>query len=302
VKRLALSFLPLGLGLGLALLWWSGLWANPILHLRVDLGSFSLLIGFLGSIFLWAGLALWAWAGRRCEQTLSRFQREQADAHRRFLRRLDHEIKNPLTAIRAGLANLPEQGDRDILSSVRSQIDRLARLSSDLRKLADLEVQPIEQGPVDLASLLTETVEVIGERPAAAHRLNISLPRIPWPLPPVIGDRDLLFLALHNLLDNALKFSGPQDTVEVRAFEDGNWVIVEVADTGPGIPEDELPHLGEELYRGSTARNVEGSGLGLALVRAIVARHGGRMTVRSRLGKGTVVALRLPTLQTGGQR
>ncbi|MGB9724633.1 MAG: sensor histidine kinase [Chloroflexia bacterium] len=79
-------------------------------------------------------------------------------------------------------------------------------------------------------------------------------------------------------------------------------MIVEVADTGPGIPEDELPHLGEELYRGSTARNVEGSGLGLALVRAIVARHGGRMTVRSQPGKGTVVALRLPTVQTGGQR
>ncbi|MGC9025665.1 MAG: sensor histidine kinase [Chloroflexia bacterium] len=177
----------------------------------MDLGSLFLLIGLLGSILLGIGLALWGWAGRCYEQALSRLQREQADAHRRFLRRLDHEIKNPLTAIRAGLANLPEQSEKDILASVRAQVDRLARLSSDLRKLADLEVQPIEQGPVDLASLLTETVEVMAERPAA-QRLSISLPRIPWPLPPVLGDRDLLFLALHNLLDNALSSPGRRIT------------------------------------------------------------------------------------------
>ena len=71
-------------------------------------------------------------------------------------------------------------------------------------------------------------------------------------------------------------------------------MTVEVADTGPGVCDDELPHLGEELYRGNAARSVEGSGLGLALVRAIVARHSGTFAVRSRLGKGTVITLRFP--------
>jgi two-component system OmpR family sensor kinase len=71
-------------------------------------------------------------------------------------------------------------------------------------------------------------------------------------------------------------------------------VAVEVADTGPGVSEDEVRHLGEELYRGSAARSVEGSGLGLALVQAIVARHQGTVAIRSRLGQGTVIALRLP--------
>jgi signal transduction histidine kinase len=74
-------------------------------------------------------------------------------------------------------------------------------------------------------------------------------------------------------------------------------VTVEVADTGPGVNEDELPHLSEELYRGSAARSTEGSWLGLALVQAIVRRHGGTVTIRSRLGQGTLVALRFPAMR-----
>jgi two-component system OmpR family sensor kinase len=109
-----------------------------------------------------------------------------------------------------------------------------------------------------------------------------------------MADRDLLYLAVYNLLDNALKFTRPGDTVEVRAFEDGASVVIEVADTGPGIPEDELPHVWEELYRGQGARAAPGSGLGLALVRAIVELHGGQINLRSRAGQGTVFTVRLP--------
>ena len=71
-------------------------------------------------------------------------------------------------------------------------------------------------------------------------------------------------------------------------------VIVEVADTGPGIPEEELPYVWQELYRGQGARGVQGSGLGLALVRAISDRHGGQVTIRSRVRQGTVVTMKLP--------
>lgn len=295
MRRYGLPFLPLGLGLALAALWQSGLRSNPVIYLRSDVGTLLLLLGLIGTISWGLGLALWILADRRCEEALARFRQEQADSHRRFIRRLDHEIKNPLTAIRAGLANLTDQGDAPILSSVRAQLDRLARLSADLRKLADLETQPVEREPVDLGPLLTELVELAQERPEAAIRhLRLTVPQAPWPLPSVAGDRDLLFLALHNLVDNALKFSRPQDTIEIRAFEDGSAVVIEVADTGPGVSEDELPHLGEELYRGSTARDVEGSGLGLALVQAIVGRHQGTVAIRSRLGQGTVVTLRLP--------
>ena len=87
----------------------------------------------------------------------------------------------------------------------------------------------------------------------------------------------------------------PGDRIEVRALEDGAAVVVEVADTGPGIPETEVPLVWEELYRGQGARGIPGSGLGLALVRAIAERHGGQVDLRSREGQGTVFTLRLPT-------
>lgn len=295
MKKYGLVLVPIALGLTLALVWQSGLTTNPILYLRADAGSLLLLLGIGASIVSVLGVALWILARYRDRKLLLVYQREQADAHRRFLRRLDHEIKNPLTAIRAGLANLNGRSNDPVLSSIRGQVGRLARLSADLRKLADLETQSVEQEPIDLGQLLNELVALEQERPeAAACHLALTLFQTPWPLPSIAGDRDLLFIALHNLVDNAIKFSHSDSTIEIRAFEDGRSVAVEVADMGIGIGEDELPHLGEELYRGSTARSVEGSGLGLALVRAIVARHNGTMTIRSRAGQGTVVTLRFP--------
>jgi two-component system OmpR family sensor kinase len=263
-------------------------------------GALSLLLGLVGSVAWGMGLTLWAVAYHSNSLTLERFRQGQTEAHHRFIRRLDHELKNPLTAIRAGLVNLVEPNDGSALTSVQAQVDRLARLTADLRKLADLETQPIEEEPVELGPLLDQVLEFARERrKSGACPISLNLPRVPWPLPPVDGDRDLLFLALHNLVDNACKFCGPDDMIEIRAFEDGPSVVVAVADNGPGVHEDDLLHLGEELYRGSAARSVEGSGLGLALVQAIVKRHGGTMTIRSRLGQGTMVALRFPAMRSG---
>jgi two-component system, OmpR family, sensor kinase len=119
---------------------------------------------------------------------------------------------------------------------------------------------------------------------------------MPWFLPEVRGDADLLYLALRNVLGNAAKFTQPDEAIQVRAFEDTNHIVVEVADEGSGIPEEELPYVTEELYRGKEARGLPGSGLGLALVRAIVERHGGQVSIRSRVKQGTVVSLRLPRM------
>ena len=77
------------------------------------------------------------------------------------------------------------------------------------------------------------------------------LPQAPWPLPNINGDPDLLLLAVHNLLDNAVKFTLPGDTIEIRAFEDANQIVIEIADTGPGIPGEEIILVWDELYRGT---------------------------------------------------
>lgn len=228
---------------------------------------------------------------------------EAAQDRLRFFMRLDHELKNPLTAIRAGLANIEQSGGMALasagtvaaLASVSVQADRIARLVSDLRKLADLETQEIEMAPVDLTGLLDEVAEAIGEIPAARERIiRVTVPRAPWPLPLVEGDRDLLFIAVQNLVANAVKFSAPGDTVEVRASEDHDALLLEVADTGAGIPADEIGQVWQELARGRAARSLPGTGIGLALVRVIVARHGGQVAIRSRDGQGTVVGIRLP--------
>lgn len=298
-RALILALAPFALGLAAALLLRVTSERLPIIHLRADLGTWFALLGGLLTLLALTGVVVWAVVRRRLGRALAEAHQTQAEAHRRFLRRLEHELKNPLTAIRVGLANLTGtlSGEewKQTLDGVEAQVSRLSKLAADLRKLADLETHPLERAPVDVAEVLHEALALAGERSEAAdRRLTLTLPQAPWPLPTVAGDRDLLFLAVHNLLDNALKFTRPGDTIEVRAIEDGRVVTVEVADTGPGISRDELPHVFEELYRGQGARGTEGSGLGLALVRAIVERHGGTVTVRSREGEGTVFTLHLP--------
>jgi two-component system OmpR family sensor kinase len=226
-----------------------------------------------------------------------------AEERRRLLLRLDHELKNPLTAIRAGLANIEQAGAvatagtsaGAALASVSAQANRIIQLLGDLRKLADLETQEIETAPVDLPSLLREVEEAISAIPAASDRvIRVHVPQAPWPLPLIEGDGDLLFIALQNLVANAVKFSAAGDTVEVRASEDGSWLLLEVADTGAGIPQDEIGEVWQELARGRAARSLPGTGIGLALVRVVVTRHGGQVAIRSRDGQGTVVSIRLP--------
>jgi two-component system OmpR family sensor kinase len=307
-QRWGLALIPIVAGLVIASLMVDiPTLTNPIIYMRVDLGTLAVIAGLVLSVLVTVGLVLWVWAGRRGEQRVTGVRAQVAEERRQFLQRLDHELKNPLTAIRAGLANLAngratatlrqaqDTAQQEALASVEAQVLRLSRLTSDLRKLAELETRPLERVPIDVAELLREAVTLAQEQPEAeARQFTLTLPQAPWPVPDVLGDWDLLFLATYNLLDNALKFTRPGDTVEVRAFEGGSFVAIEVADTGPGILEEEVSRVWEELYRGQGARGVPGSGLGLALVRAIVERHGGRVTLRSREGQGTVVTMRLP--------
>lgn len=263
----------------------------PVLIFRVDLRNIILILFGLASV-IWLGAALRDWQLREhCQRTMEQARSESEQARRRFLRRLDHEVKNPLTAMRAALANLSESGPGEDparpVHDIELQVERLSQLVGDLRKLAELEERPIERLPVDLNEVLTEVVEMALSQPAYAGReLHLVVSKVPWPLPPVTGDRDLLWLVFYNLVDNALKYSAGEHTVEVRAQEDGRAVIVEVADNGPGIPPADLERIFEELYRGVNARGIEGSGLGLALAQRIVQRHGGSIDVRSRTGSG----------------
>lgn len=253
--------------------------------------------GLLGTVMLAAVAWIRQRAAAATATAVSDSLGRAAEDRLRFLMRLDHELKNPLTAIRAGLANIEQAGDAAgaALASVSAQANRITQLLGDLRKLADVETRDIEAAPVDLPALLHEVREAVDAIPAASERVvQVNVPRAPWPLPLIEGDRDLLFIALQNLVANAVKFTARDDTVEVRASEDGRWVLLEVADTGIGIGEDEIGEVWHELARGRAARSLPGTGIGLALVRVVVTRHGGQVAIRSREGQGTVVSIRLP--------
>lgn len=278
--------------------WWTNV---PVLLFRLDLAMLTFLTGLLVSFLAGAASFALFFTSRRHIRHLVKANIEHEESRRRFIRHLDHELKNPLTGLQAALANInsaTNQQERQLsIENARISIDRLTRLLGDLRKLSELEHRPLEQLPVDVASLLEEMVEAACSLPAHADRkVNLLFSRVPWPLSPVTGDRDLLGLAFFNLLDNALKFTSSADIVEVRLFEQDRQMVIEVADTGCGIPVEDTTRIFEELYRGANARSIPGSGLGLALVRRIVMLHDGYIAVRSQQSSspGTVFTLRLP--------
>ena len=273
----------------------------PVLVFKVDVGTLIFMAGIFLTIL---ALAFYSGASIRDRLALNKLEDSLQEAERsrtRFLRRLDHEIKNPLTGLQAALANLREsestqERERAALTADRA-VERLAHLLADLRKLSDLAERPLERLPVDIPQLLEEMIEAAQSQPAYRERqISLMITRVPRHLPAVNGDRDLLGLVIYNLIENALKFTSVGDSVEVRALEDGKAIIVEVADTGPGIAPDDLQSVFEELYRGTNARGVDGSGLGLALAQRIVDLHGAQIAVRSHQAepRGTIFTLRLP--------
>jgi signal transduction histidine kinase len=224
-------------------------------------------------------------------------EREVHAERLRLLLRLDHELKNPLQALRLALAGARDDPQAS-LASVEVQAGRIGTLLGDLRKLAEIERRPLDLAPVDLGALLTEVRDEVAARPGGAQRhWSVVLPRAPWPVPAMTADPDLVFLAVHNLAENALKYSRPGDRIELRVSEPAEgWVLLEIADTGLGVPAGEEERVWEELARATSTRGLPGTGMGLPLVRTVARRHGGTADLRSRDGHGTVVTLRLPVV------
>jgi len=294
-----LSLLPAGIGVLIYFLAANGMISDPVLYLRGNLAALAIRLGLIISIIIVALALAWIQIRKINQRKIQKVHKQADEDRRRFLQRLDHELKNPLTAVQAGLSNLTfeplEDQLEEELSAVKAQVLRISRLIADLRKLSTLETTVLEPLSVNLADLLTDVVSVLHEQAKTEDRkLTLNLPKAPWPLPEIMGDPDLLILAFHNLLDNAIKFTSAEDMIEVRAFEDNNDVVIEIADTGLGIPREEINRVWDELYRGEKARAVSGSGLGLSLVRAIIEKHGGKVGLRSKQDQGSVFSIHLP--------
>lgn len=211
-----------------------------------------------------------------------------------------HELRTPLAALRgeAEIALLHE-GSVDelkrVLSSQLEEIDKLTKLIDQLLMVTKAEsgLLRLERKPVDIAALLRDLDETLAVLAAAK---GITLTFVYDEHLVAMGDSQWLKHAVLNVVDNAIKYTPEGGAVTVRGSRDGGYVVIDVQDTGIGIPQNAIPHIFERFYRAdwSRAKDIEGVGLGLNLAKWILDHHGGEIYVTSEVGKGSDFGLRVP--------
>ncbi len=220
-----------------------------------------------------------------------------------FVANVTHEIRTPLTAIIGFVETLQQGGldDREttlkFLRTIQENAQRLNRLVDDLLILSGIELgeTKLHRERLAVGDVFEQALAVVAPR---IGEKNLKLIRdVPGELPPIRADRDRLVQILLNILDNAVKFTPAEGTITVTVAPGAaDELIVRIADTGVGIPQGEIPRLGERFYRADRARARElgGTGLGLSIVKHLLNAHGGRMEIDSTQGRGTTVSLFFP--------
>ncbi|MGW8249630.1 MAG: sensor histidine kinase, partial [Anaerolineales bacterium] len=215
-------------------------------------------------------------------QTLGRLE-DLFNTQRRFLADVGHELRTPLTVIRGNVDLMRRMNcmDNESMDSIESEVDRLTRMVGDLLLLAQAESGklPLDLKLVELDTLLFEVMQQM--RVLAKDRLNMKLGEIDQVL--VCGDYDRLKQVLLNLIANAIKYTPAGGEVVVGLGKEEQRARLTVSNTGPGIPEEDLPHIFERFYRGEKVRTRQrdgkGFGLGLSIAYWIVRAHGGDIEV-----------------------
>ena len=223
------------------------------------------------------------------------------DRLREFVADVSHELRTPIAALRM-YTELQRDGEVDeatrheFLERSLDQIQRLEWLSTNLLDLSriDAGIYPLDMRTGDVRDPVQAVVQALSE--AAVERgvaLESTVPAEPVELR---FDRERIVQLMTNLIGNAIKFTPRGGAISVRLEERPSDVLIEVTDTGAGIPADELPHIFERFYRGTNTgeARASGSGLGLAIVRSIVEMHDGQIELASEVGKGTQVRIILP--------
>lgn len=220
-------------------------------------------------------------------------------ARRDLIANASHEFKTPLFSL-AGSLELIDEGDlspdeqRDFLQIMRQQIDRLSNLAVSMLDLSRVEAGSFELHPehVDLA---TVAGSVLDEFQAQAQAKGVSLLLEGGHGDTAWSDEQRLAQVLRALIDNAIKFSPPGSTVRVTAAADATTATLVVSDNGPGVPEEELPHIFERFHRGRQERaTTSGAGLGLSIARELTELLGGHISAASQNGEGAVFTVSLP--------
>jgi signal transduction histidine kinase len=209
---------------------------------------------------------------------------------------VSHDLRNPLSSISTSAEMLEQLGAQSRVGRyahvISRSAERMHRLIRDLLDFAQLQsgTLRVERQPFDSASLVRETLET--SKPLADDK-KVHLEAEPGDAEQILGDRDRVQQVLANLVDNAIKFTPPGGSVVVRVSRTDEEVRFAVADTGPGIPADELAHIWDRFWQ-STPRAQPGVGLGLYIAKGLVEAHGGRIWAESSIGVGTTFSFTLP--------
>ena len=229
------------------------------------------------------------------------------EAKRRLVADASHELQTPLAVMRTELdvslasGTLPPEAV-EVLESAREETDRMTRTVRNLLTLAHFDEGTLRllRVPVDLHEIVSEAVSSLATL-ARERRVTISAE---GESAETCADPEYMRVVVINLLENAIKYSGPGRTATVTTSVDGDDALISVFDSGPGIPRDALPRIFDRFYRADTSRAQEndGSGLGLAIAFEIVDAHGGRLSAKSEIGAGSSFTARLPVRPDGPAR
>jgi signal transduction histidine kinase len=215
-----------------------------------------------------------------------------------FVAAASHELRSPLTVIKAGIASIKEDKSKAdlFLSHIEGECDRMTRLISDMLLLAsaDTKTWSVVWEPVDMDTLLIEMYDMFCTCYNEKHfQLTLDLPE--ESLLVINGDKERLKQILTILVDNAMSYSRPGDEIAIRAYSQKHSVVIEVEDHGKGICDKDKEHIFERFYRGDKSRNNKKHfGLGLSIAKELAELHKGDITIRDTLGGGATFILKLP--------
>lgn len=226
----------------------------------------------------------------------------EAAAHEQFVAMISHELRTPIATIEAALSNLTRDAPAESVErsrryqSIHRALGRMKMLITNYLVQGQAQAGNFHAvfGAVQLNELLRA---VVADIPVHSVRQRVNLTQAAGKFR-ISGDMDLLRSALTNVIDNALKYSGPGRPVSVGTSRIGSTVRISVRDQGHGIPDEELQRIFEPHYRASGRQSASGAGLGLPIVKRIIDLHHGRIQISSTLGRGTEVAIELPCEQS----
>jgi len=232
-------------------------------------------------------------------QQQTQMQMEAEKLRSSLLSSVSHDLRTPLAAITGSISSLLDNGEtlpastrKDLLENIYDESERLERLVNNL-----LEMTKLESGAIRPNKEPNHPGEVIGSAIARLEKKlegRALMTHIAPDLPLVPMDSLLIEQVLVNLLDNALKYTPRESSVEISAREEENQLVVEVADRGPGLPETDLPRLFDKFYRGPEQIRTSGAGLGLSICKGFVQIHGGTIEAQNRTGGGALFRFALP--------